>query len=132
MAEQPAISKEQGQGQAPPLQTEIPQIPLLQTPLNEERSKKRDQGETTPTSESTEPPQAKRQRIDLQVEDAVSEEIMDSSRREREVSQQTPTSSFHQEQERQHGIEVSLSRQQSRQPLASKECLLKSRPIMNY
>jgi len=98
------------------LQTEIPQIRILQTPLNEERSKKRDREETTPISGSIEPPQAKRQRIDPQVEEAISEEVMDSPRREREVSQRTPTSSFHQEQERQHGMEVSSSGQQSKQP----------------
>jgi len=107
MVEQAAGSKEQGQGQATPLQIEVPHIPVLETPLNEERSKKRDWEETTPTSGSTDPPQAKRQRIDPQVEEETSEEIMDSPRREREVSQQTPTSSFQQEQERQHGMEVS-------------------------
>ena len=98
------------------MQTEVPQIPILQTPLNEERSKKRDQEETTLMTGSTEPPQAKRQRIDPQVKEATNEEIMDSLRREREVSQQTPTSSFQQEQERQHGMEVSSLRQQSKQP----------------
>jgi len=110
MAEQPTTSKEQSQGQAPPLQTEAPQIPTLQTPLNEERSKKRDREETTPTSGSTEPPQAKRQRIDPQIEEEISEEVIESPRMERETSQQTLTSSFQQEKERQHGMEVSSSR----------------------
>jgi len=107
MIEQPTTSKEQGQGQAPPLQTKAPQIPALQTPLNEERSKKRDREETTPRSGSKEPPQAKRQRIDPQIEEEISEEVIESPRIEREISQQTPTRSFHQEQDRQQGMEVS-------------------------
>lgn len=53
MTEQPTTSKEQSQGKAPPPQTEAPQIPTLQTPLNEERGKKRDREETTPASGST-------------------------------------------------------------------------------
>lgn len=56
MTDQPTTSKEQGQGQAPSLQIEAPQVPALQTPLNEERSKKRDREETTPASGSTEHP----------------------------------------------------------------------------
>jgi len=55
------------------MHTKIPHIPVLQTPLNEERSKKRDRGETTPTSGSTEPPKAKRKMIDPQVEEETNE-----------------------------------------------------------
>jgi len=94
MVEQPTTSKEQSQGKTPPLQTKAPQIPALQTPLNEERSKKRQSEETTPTGGSTEPPWAKTQRIDPQIEEEISEEVIESPRREREASQQTPTSSF--------------------------------------
>ena len=36
MTDQPTTSKEQDQGQAPSLQTEVAQVPTLQTPLNEE------------------------------------------------------------------------------------------------
>jgi len=116
IAEQPTTSKEQGQGQAPPLQTKAPQILELQTPLNGERSKKRDREETTPTSGSAEHPEARRQRVNPQIEEEISEEVIESPRRERETSQQTPTSSFHQEQDRKHGMEVSSSRQKSKQP----------------
>jgi len=38
MADQPDASK----GQGPSTQTKVPEIPVLQTPLNEERAKKRD------------------------------------------------------------------------------------------
>ena len=40
MTDQPATSKEQGQGQVPPAQTKAPEIPTLQTPLNEGKIKK--------------------------------------------------------------------------------------------
>ena len=39
---QPSTSKDQQSGQAPPLQTKQTQNPVLQTPLNDERGKKRD------------------------------------------------------------------------------------------
>lgn len=115
MTNQPTTSKEQAQGKAPSLQTEAPQVPALQTPLNEERSKKWDREETTPASGSTKQPEAKRQRVDPQTEEEISEEITGSPRKERETSQQTSTSSHRQEMERQHGMEVSSSRQQSGQ-----------------
>jgi len=86
MTDQPTTSKEQDQGQAPPLQTEVPQVPALQTPLNEERSKKQDKEETTPASGSTQQPQAKRQRIDPQVEEEICEEIIQIPTRERKIS----------------------------------------------
>lgn len=92
----------------------------METPVNEERGKKRDREETTPASGSTQQPESKRQRVDPQVEEEISEEVLESPRRQRETSQQKPTSSFQQEQERQHGMEVSSSRQQSKQPLGIK------------
>jgi len=42
MVDQPDTSKEQSQGQDPLTQTKVPEIPVLQTPLNEERAKKRE------------------------------------------------------------------------------------------
>ena len=84
VTEQPTTSKVQGQGQAPPQQAEASQIPALQTPLNEERGKKRDREETTPPSGSAQQPEAKRQRIDPQVEEEISEEIIENPRREKE------------------------------------------------
>ncbi len=55
-----AMSKEHSQGQIPPVQTEAAGVPALQTPLNEERSKKRDKEDTTPISGPVEQPSAKR------------------------------------------------------------------------
>jgi len=63
MTDQPATSKEQGQGQAPRAQTKAPEIPMLQTPLNEERGKKRERQEDTPISGPHEKPGEKRQRL---------------------------------------------------------------------
>ena len=40
MTDQLASSKQQGQGKTPPVQTKAPEIPALQTPLNEEKGKK--------------------------------------------------------------------------------------------
>ena len=120
VTEQPTTSVEQTQGQAPPQQKEALQVPALQTPANEERGRKRDREDSTPASGSTQQREAKRQRIDPQLEEEIVEEILESPRREREASQQTPTSSFQQEQERQHGMEVSSSTQQSKRPPGTK------------
>lgn len=60
MTNQPATSEEQGQGRAPPAQTKAPEIPTLQTPLNEEKGRKRDREEATPISGPLEQPEAKR------------------------------------------------------------------------
>ena len=114
--ELPATSMEQSQEQAPPQQTEALQVPALQNPANEERGRKQDWEDSTPASGSTQQPKAKRKRVDPPVEEEISEEVLESPRRERETSQQTPTSSFQQEKERQHGMEVSFSTQQSKRP----------------
>ena len=115
MEEQPTTSKEHSQGQAPSLQTQAPEVPTLQTPLPEERSKKRDREETTPTSGSTGQQEAKRQRVDPPEEDTV-EDITGSPRGGRAISQQTSTSSHRQEGGRHHGMEVSSSRSQAKKP----------------
>jgi len=73
VTEQPTTSMEQTQEQAPPQQIEALQVPALQTPANEERGKKRDREETTPTSGSPQQPEAKRQRVDPPVEEEISE-----------------------------------------------------------
>ena len=86
----------------------------LKTPTNEERGRKRDRVDSTPDNGSTQYPEAKRQIFDPQVEEEISEEVLESPRGGREESQQKPTSSFQQEQERQHGMEVSSSTQQSK------------------
>jgi len=116
ITELPATSMEQSQEQVPPQQTEAPQVPTLQTPSHEERGRKRDQEDSTPTSGSTQQPEAKRKRVDSPFEEEVNEEILGSLRRDREGSQQIPTSSFQQEQDKHHGMEVSSSTQQSKRP----------------
>jgi len=69
MTDQPATSKEQGKGQVPPTQTKALEIPILQTPLNEERGKKRDRQEDTPISGPEEKPGEKRQRLNPLLEE---------------------------------------------------------------
>ena len=111
---------EQPQTQAPIQQTEAPTVPALQTPAHEERGKKRDREESTPASGSTQQTEAKRQKVDSPVIEEISEEILESPRKEKEDIQQTATSSFQQEKERQHGMEVSSSTQQSKKPSSTK------------
>ena len=48
------ITMDQSQGQAHSTQASAPEAPVLQTPLNEERARKRDRQEKTPTGASTE------------------------------------------------------------------------------
>jgi hypothetical protein len=50
MVDQPATSKGQGQGQVPPAHTKALEVPVLQTPQNEEKSRKRDREEDAPAS----------------------------------------------------------------------------------
>ena len=76
MKDQPASSKEQGQGKIPPVQTKAPEIPALQTPLNEERGRKRDKEEATPVSGPAEQPGEKRQRINPLSEEEIIEETI--------------------------------------------------------
>jgi len=56
-----------------PVQTKATKIPALQTPLNEERCKKRDREDTTPISGPAEQPWAKRQRLDPLSEEEIFE-----------------------------------------------------------
>ena len=87
--EQPVTSTEKTQGQALPQQTEAPQVPPLQTPAHEERDRKRDREASTPASGPTQQPESKRQRGDSPIEEEVSEEVIESPRRE--ASLHTPT-----------------------------------------
>ena len=116
--EQPLTSMEETQGKAPPQKTEALQVPPLQTPVNEERGRRRDREDSTLASGSVKQLESKRQRVDPPIEEEVSEEVIESPRRE--TSQHTPTSSFQQEQDRQHGMEVSSSTQQSKIPASIK------------
>ena len=88
MTDQPATSKEQVQGKIPPIQTKEPEIPALQTPLNEEKGRNRDREEATPVSGLVEQPGAKRQRINPLPEEEIIEETLESLRGERETSPQ--------------------------------------------
>lgn len=62
---------------------------MLQTPLNEERKKKRERETTTPTSGPIGQPGTKRQSLNPLSEEEMIEEITNSQRVERVVSQQT-------------------------------------------
>lgn len=89
MTDQLAISKEQGQGQGPSTQIKAPEIPALQTPLNEERGKKRDRQEDTPISGPAEQPGEKRQRLNPYSEEELLEETTGGLRGEGMNEQQT-------------------------------------------
>lgn len=88
----------------------------MQTPLNEERGKKRDRETTTPTSGPMEQPGTKRQRLNPLSEEEMMKETIDNHIEERAVSQQTSPlgetslSSQRQELEIQHSVEVSSTR----------------------
>jgi len=90
MKDQPTMSKEQSEGKIPPAQTKALEVPALQTPLNEERSKKRDREDATPISGPAEQPGEKRQRLNPLSKNEIIEETTDSLRGERLVSQQIP------------------------------------------
>lgn len=60
MTDQLTSSQQQGQGQIPPTQTHAPKILALQTPLIEEKGRKRDREEATPISGPAEQPEAKK------------------------------------------------------------------------
>jgi len=89
MTDQPGGSKEQEQVKIPPAQSKAAEIPALQTPLNEEKSKKRDREEATPISGPAEQPGAKRQRLNPLSEEEIIEETIDSLRGEKVVRHQT-------------------------------------------
>jgi len=87
VTDQPAISTEHSQKKIPLAQTKAAEIPALQTPLKEERSKKRDREDTTPISGPVERPGAKRQRLNPLSEEEIIEETTNSLRGERLVSE---------------------------------------------
>jgi len=118
---QSSATKDQQSAQDPPLQTEQIQNPVLQTPLNNERGKKRDREEITPPTGSVQQPETKRPRTDPEAEGEISEELEGSQNRERQESQQTTTSSAHPEHPQQHTVEVSSSKQQGQKPATVKE-----------
>jgi len=82
MADRPDAAKEQSQGQAPSTQANAPEAPVLQTPLNEERAKKRDRQEETPTGAFIEQQAEKRQRLNPYAEEEFIEETTGNQRGE--------------------------------------------------
>lgn len=62
------------QGKIPPVQTKVAEVLALQTPLNEEKGKKRDKEDATPISGPTEKPRAKRHRLNPLPEEEIIEE----------------------------------------------------------
>ena len=94
---------------------------MLQTPLNEERAKKRYRQEDTPLVGSAEQQWEKRQRLNHYSEEEMAEETAGNLRGEGTTEQQIPpiletsTSSYQQELERQHSVEVTSTRPQSKQ-----------------
>lgn len=85
----------------------------MQTPLNEERNKKRDREVATPTSGLSDQLGGKRHRLNPHSEEEIFEEIINNQRREGVDSHRTfptggtPSSSQRQELERQQSTEVS-------------------------
>ena len=108
MGDRLVSTDEQSQGQDPSTQARVTEIPVLQTSLNEERAKKRDRQEETPTGTSTDQQGEKRQRLN-----PYSEEELPEGPTEQQVppSMETLASSFQPEQERQQGVEVTSTRQ---------------------
>ncbi len=121
MTDQRATSKEQGQEKIPLAQRKALEVPTLHTPLNEEKGKKRDREEGTPINGATKQPRAKRQRINPLSEDEFIEESTGSLRGDNMVSQETSpvietsTSSHRKDLGKQHSVEVSSTRPQSKQ-----------------
>ena len=84
------MSKERSQVQIPRAKTKATEIPSLQSPLNEERNKKREREATTPISGPTEQPGENRQSLNPILEEELIEEPTDSLIGERATSRQTP------------------------------------------
>jgi len=123
MADRLDTVKDQSQGQAPSTQTSAPEALVLQTPLNEERAKKRDRQEETPTGTTTEQQVEKRQRLNPYVEEEFTEETTGNQRGEETIEQRIPPSMmisasyFQREKERKQGVEVTSTstKQESKQ-----------------
>ena len=110
MAEAPGPTDEQMQEKEPPVQNVTVETSVLQTPINEERGKKRDREEQTPLSTTTSQQGEKRQRLN-----PFSEEEMPFGQTQMgPPSTEVSTSSLQQEQQRVLGGEVSSSGQQRR------------------
>lgn len=80
MEEKPYKNHEKGQEQGPSTQQKAVEIPVLQTPHNEERAKKRDRMEETPTGASIYQQGEKIQRLNPYSEDEITKETTDNIR----------------------------------------------------
>ena len=93
----------------------------MQTPLNEEKGRKRDREEDTPVSGLVEQPETKKQRVDPLPEEEVIEEIINSQRSKRAASQlisletESPITSHGQKTGKKPIMEISLVQPQSKQ-----------------
>ena len=98
----------------------MPEIHVLQTPLKEERGNKRDREESTPVSGLVEQPGEKRQRLNPYSEEELLEETTSIPRGEGRTEHQTPpnletsASSYQQELERHHNVEITSTRPQNK------------------
>ena len=111
MAEAPVSTEQQAQESVPPRQETTMDTSVLQTPINEEITRKRDRHQETPLTTSASQQGEKRQRLN-----PFSEEEMPigKSLGMAPPSMEASASSFQQEQERTLGGEVSSSSQQRR------------------
>ena len=108
MADAAANTKQQTQEQVLPRQEVTVETSVLQTPTNEERNRKRDREIETPLTTSTNQQGEKRQRLNpFSDEEVPTRPSMGMGPPSTEAS----ASSFQQEQERQHGGEVSSAGQ---------------------
>jgi len=89
MADQPSTTQEQGEGQDPPAQTKASEAPVLQTPQNEEKSRKRGREEDAPASGPSEQTGDKRQRLNPYSEEEFVEDTTSTMRGQGRTEQQT-------------------------------------------
>jgi len=89
MSKQLETSQGQTQKQAHPSQVNMGEPPIFQTPLNEEKNKKRDMEVATPASGPSKQPAAKRHMLNPHSEEEFFEDTTDSQTKEGVDSHQT-------------------------------------------
>ena len=80
MSKYPETFQKRAQTQAQQTQVNIGESPILETPLNEERKKKRDREVATPASGPSDQPRAKRHRLNPHSEEEFFEETTKSKK----------------------------------------------------
>jgi len=111
MVEAPTTTEKKVQESVPSWQETTVETSMLQTPVNEERARKRYRQEETPLTTSTSQQGEKRKRLNPFSEEEIP---AGPSMGMRPPSAEASARSFHQEQERPLGGEVSSSSQQRR------------------